>query len=251
MKETLEEKRREISSQRRQSVVQSRDNHVIPLAESCDPGGMTTPPQSKGNSPQDTPSHTPSGSIGSRKRRAAFEARTRQLLEDEGEEFRRQREGERNKQQTVRKLDFSLATPKTTTATPPATPPDDPLTTFLPADMIEEGKKLLKVPKADTQWYITSSHEPSHQEKIEGGEAGVKGETDDHAHLDVVGGDFFNEVMTSVEQSVGGAGRERKKRKRVSFSPEAVILTAALEGDLSTLKECVEKVSLVCYSYQD
>ena len=226
-------------------MVQSCDNHVAPLAESCDPGGMTTPPQSKGNSPQDTPSHTPSGSIGSRKRRAAFEARTRQLLEDEGEEFRRQREGERNKQQTIRKLDFSSATPKTTTATPPATPPNDTLTTFLPANMIEEGKKLLKVPKADTQWYITSSDKPSH----EGGEAEVKGETDDHAHLSVVGGYFFNEVMTSLEQSVGGTGRERKKRKRVSFSPEAVILTAALEGDLSTLKECVEKVSLTCYLY--
>ena len=242
MKKYLEEKQREVAGQK---VAQQHDNQP---AMSCDPSGMTTPPRSKGDSPhtQETPSHTPSGSIsgGSRKRRAAFEARTRQLLEAEGEEFKRQREGERGGQGFIRKLDFSTATSQATIASE-TTPPSDPMTNILPAGMIEEGNRLLTVPEADTEWYISSSEEPSYREKIDrvlGGGMEVKGETGDHTHLFVLGGDFFNEVMSSVEQSVGKEGRERKERKRVRFSPEAVILTAALEGDLPTLRDCVEKV---------
>ena len=244
LKKVLEEKQRAIITRKQ---LQSHESHMTPPAESCDPSEMTTPPRSKGDSPpaSDTPSHTPSGSIsgGSRKRRAAFEARTRQLLEAEGEEFKKQREGERDGRRSIRKLDFSVATPQTTTATPKTAPPGDSTTNFLPADMIEEGKKLLTVPEADTQWFITSSEsEPSEIKQVLGKGEGVKRETGDHAHSLGMGGDFFNEVMSSVEQSVGGAGGRRRERKRVRFSPDAVILSAALEGDLPTLRDCIEKV---------
>ena len=237
LRKVLEEKQRATTSKKQ---VQSHENHVTPPAESCE---ITTHPRFKGDSPPapDTPSHTPSGSISgsSRKRRAAFEARTRQLLEAEGEEFRKQREGERGGRRSIRKLDFSVTTPQTTTATPKTTPTGDSTTLFLPADMIEEGKKLLTVPEADTQWFITSSEEPSEIEQVLG-----KGEweTGDHAHILGIGGDFFYEVMSSVEKSVGSAGGRRRERKRVRFSPDAIILSAALEGDLPTLRDCVEKV---------
>ena len=224
----------------------SHDNHVTqtarsrdPIAKSCDP--MATPPQSRSESPPQSEgqSLTPSSNASStRKRRAAFEARTRQLLEAEAEQFRRQREGEKTtRHNSVRKLDFSVTTP-------PATPTGDESSTLLSVDMIEEGQKLLAVPEADTLWYRTNSDDVSYREKIDRVLGEVKGATGGHTQVGVVGRDFFSEVMSSVRQSVGGVRDIGREKKRVSFSPEAVILSAALEGDLPTLRDCVEKVSV-------
>ena len=233
-KELLDQKRTA-----RLKKLQSHDNHVTQTARSCDP--MATPPQSRSESPPQSEgqSLTPSSNASStRKRRAAFEARTRQLLEAEAEQFRRQREGEKTtRQKSVRKLDFSLTTP-------PATPTGDESSALLSVDMIEEGQKLLAVPEADTLWYRTNSDDVSYREKIDRVLGEVKGETGDHTQVGMVGGDFFSEVMSSVRQSVGGVRDIGREKKRVSFSPEAVILSAALEGDLPTLRDCVEKVSV-------
>ena len=211
--------------------MKSHDSHMTQSALSHDI--MTTPPLSRASQPYSTPqadtlSHTSSNST--RRRRETFKARTKQLLEDEREVFKRQREGERNG--VVKQLKFSSATPTN----------DYNNETLLSIDMLEEGQRLLQVPEADINWY-KSSPELCYREKIdrvlgEGGDE-VKGQSEDN-----IGSDFFNEVMASVEcrQSVGVA-----KKKKVHFSYEAIILSASLEGDVETLRECIEKVCYVQY----
>ena len=236
--------------------MKSHDSHMTQSALSHDI--MTTPPLSRASQPYSTPqadtlSHTSSNST--RKRRETFKARTKQLLEDEREVFKRQREGERNG--VVKQLKFSSATPTNDYNNETllsidmleegqrllqATPTNDYNNeTLLSIDMLEEGQRLLQVPEADINWY-KSSPELCYREKIDrvlGEEDEVKGQSEDN-----IGSDFFNEVMASVEcrQSVGVA-----KKKKVCFSYEAIILSASLEGDVETLRECVEKVCTVQY----
>ena len=221
-----------VLEEKRKYTVLKREHksHVTGETLSRDP--VTTPPISRAGSQDSTPQspgHTPSSSA--RKKRAVFEARTRQLLEAEGEEFRRQREGERGggRNRVAKQLEFS-------STTPPATPPGDH-GSLLSADMLEEGQRLLSVPSPDHHWY-RSSPEPSYRDKIDrvlGGGAEVKGQSDN----------FFSEVMKSVEQrqSVGGVKKRRHTQKKVCFSPEAILLPACLEGDLETVMECIQQVS--------
>ena len=214
------------------------------------------------NSPPSTPqseklSHTPSSST--RKKRAMFEARTRQHREAEAEEFRRQREEERRGQgerrgqassreqgegsgRVAKQLKFSLETTEDT----------EPVT-LLPSELIQEGQKLLTTPPPDSQWYLgEDSPELSYRDKIEqvlGGVTKVKDlHGDEQALLKGMGKDFFSEVMSSVERRQSDSRPQGKrvametKEKKVWFSPEAIILPAALEGELETVQQCVEQV---------
>ena len=279
-----------------------------------------SPPPSKSSVPG-TPTgrvaHTPS-SI----RKRMFEARTRQLLEAEGEVFRRQlkmerqRKGENSRGEEgkekdaveeahaketepasglVRKLDFSGQKKPPSPAKRPARAterPDLPL----PPELVKEGEKLLTVPQPDDQWYKgQGSPDISYREKLErvlgggeeeeegkvgGGERGVvvrsgegavrKGEPRRGSLQGIhrpeewegrgmrrwsstgASDDFFSDVMATFERrhsmgSASGRGQatrpvRQKEGRRVQFSPEAVILQAALDGELETVRECVRKV---------
>ena len=275
----LEERRREASERRgltreptRGGVTGhgSHDSQMIQMVVSPDTAvecsAVAMAPQTAGdlaNSPPSTPqserlSHTPSSST--RKKRAMFEARTRQHREAEAEEFRRQREEERRRQgkgksqassreqeegsgRVAKQLKFSSETPEDTVPV-----------TLLSPEFIQEGCKLLTTPPPDSQWYLgEDSPELSYRDKIEqvlGGVAKVKDDPhgDNQASLRGMGEDFFREVMSSVErrQSVSGHRGERvameTEGKKVWFSPEAIILQAALEGELETVQHCVEQV---------
>ena len=64
---------------------------------------------------------------------------------------------------------------------------------------------------------------------------------------------FFSDVMATIDrrQSVGfrsGCGltseplKPRRKKRKVRFSPESIILSASLEGELEIVRECVKEV---------
>lgn len=261
---------------------------------------------------------TPTGRTPSSIRKRMFEARTRQLLEAEGEVFRRQfkmerqrkgegsgREKEKNSMEEVRvketgpasglvrKLDFSgekkLPSPTKQPARA-AKKPDLPL----PPELVKEGEKLLTVPQPDEEWYKgQGSPDISYREKLErvlggggeeevgkvgSGERGVatrrsreavgeprRGSLQGVHHAVEWEGrgmrrwsstgasdDFFSDVMATIERrhsmgSASGRGQatrpvQQRGRRRVQFSPEAIILHAALDGELGTVRECVKKV---------
>ena len=209
-------------------------------------------------------SHTPSSTL---KKKAVFEARTRQLNEAEAEEFRRQRRGEGEEGRgkgAAKKLDFSSnVTPHEELQQAADTEPSS----LLPSELMREAARLLAVPQPDQQWYQGGgSPDISYRDKIDrvlGGREGraeVEGERknaaeagegeEEEGSVGGAGGDFFSDVMATFErrQSVGGAtstGSDKAVRpgvKRVRFAPDAVIMPAALEGELDIVRNCVEEV---------
>lgn len=195
------------------------------------------------NTPQsEKRTHTPSSA---RKKKAVFEARTREQLEAEAEEFRRQRQGERKGtgNSSAKQLDFSS---------------EHELSH--PPDLIKEAEKLLTVPQADSQWYASGegSNDISYRENIDQvlAKSHLQGAGQEVWSVGDMGGSFFSEVMSSVEQcqSVSKACVNEKQPtiKQVHFSPEALILPAALDGDLDTVRDCVHQVCReACHAESD
>lgn len=186
-----------------------------------------TPPVSNSAGYLSSTPHTPTSA---RKKKAVFEARTRQQLEAEAEEFKRQKKGERNgaeeggRNSSAKRLDFSSSAIE---------PP-------LQSDLVNEVEKSLTVLPANSQGYVVSGEATSYKDKIEqvlgGKEQKVWG----------FGDSFFSEVMSSAEPSVGRAHIKEKQQstKRVHFSPEALVLPAALDGELDTVQHCVQQVGM-------
>ena len=209
-------------------------------------------------------SHTPSSTL---KKKAVFEARTRQLNEAEAEEFRRQRRGEGEEGRgkgTAKRLDFSSSvTPHEELQQAADTEPS----CLLPSELMREAESLLAVPQPDQQWYQGGgSPDISYRDRIDrvlGGREGraeVEGERknaaeagegeEEEGSMGGAAGDFFSDVMATFErrQSVGGATSTGSDKavtpgvKRVRFAPDAVIMPAALEGELDIVRNCVEEV---------
>lgn len=214
----------------------SHDSHMTPTVSHDtvlnSAGYLSSPPQY-------TLTHTPTSA---HKKKAVFEARTRQQLEAEAEEFRRQKKGERKGAEegegnsSAKRLDFSSSAIE---------PP-------LNSDLVKEAEKLLTVPPANSQWYVVGEEatDTSYKDKIEqvlgGEEEGSKGHVQGGQKVWSFGESFFDDVMSSVEQcqSVSRARVKEKQHsaKRVHFSPEALILPAALDGELDTVQHCIQQV---------
>ena len=54
--------------------------------------------------------------------------------------------------------------------------------------------------------------------------------------------DVAGEEAQEGRKEGGRKGGERKRGVRVRFAPQAVVLNAALEGELELLKQCVQEV---------
>ncbi len=139
-----------------------------------------------------TPSNKRSTPSSSRKRHASIiEAKSRQLVEEEGHAFRQQQTRQHSLQRIAGKGAWSEGVG------------DSPV---LP---LSTRANVLSVPMPDTKWY-------------EGGS------------------------MSSGGAASGGSPAKGKGRgRRVHFDAEAIILNAALEGELDLLKECIQKVKNV------
>lgn len=249
---------------------QPRDSHMTQpaatLLTGAEHSAVATPPLRRGISEEGTHSlpSTPQSDLTpstTHRKRAVFEARTRRQLEAEAEQFRRQKAGKRRGggrengggKVVAKQLEFSSTAPE-----------DREPISLLPSDLIAEGQKLLTVPMAESQWYRDNgSPDMSYREKIDrvlggGTEKDIAMDSVHKGHLlgdkpesrsaGKMEGDFFNEVMASIErqQSVGGACKQSvvkaKKPRKVHFSPEALILPASLEGELDTVRHCVQQV---------
>lgn len=318
-KERETERKRERKDDGKNEHVQVPELHASKQAPPSPPPSKSYPQTkvAEVSGPGSVPG-TPTVRTPSSVRKRMFEARTRQLLEAEGEVFRRQlkmerqRKGEgsgREKEKKnsmeevcvreagpasglVRKLDFSGEKLPSPTKQPAraAEKPDLPF----PPELVKEGEKLLTVPQPDEEWYKgQNSPDISYREKLErvlggggeeevgkvgGGERGVvtrrsgeavseprRGSLQEVHHAVESEGrgmrrwsstgasdDFFSDVMATIERrhsmgSASGRGQatrpmQQRGRRRVQFSPEAIILQAALDGELGTVRECVKKV---------
>ena len=115
------------------------------------------------------------------------------------------------------------------------------------------GSSLLAIPKADTLWYKTMET-PTHsrQKKSERdsgmSESGTESCDGGMDLEDDVAGEESQEGrkeggrMRGERKGGGRKGGERKGGTRVRFAPQAVVLNAALEGELELLKQCVQEV---------
>ena len=165
----------------------------------------------------------------SRKRHASkFEAKTKQLVEEEGMSFRRMQS--QHKQKVVDKI-----SPIATNQTKPG-PETEDSEVFHSTDLDTyrksavhlhlEGPDVLVIPTEDAKWYESqNSEDPSLEDSQK----------------------LTTSSLTSIPSNSGEQKSGSKGTKKVQFVKEALILNAALEGDLTLLKDCVKEVSSYPY----
>ena len=145
------------------------------------------------------------------------------------------------KSSAVKRLNFSSPEEgdENSTSASPESADQDPVTQHSP-EVVDSS--LLAIPKADTLWYKTmETPTDSRQKKAErdsgmseSGSESCDGGTDQGLEGDVAG----------EGSREGRKGRGRKRGTRVRFAAQAVVLNAALEGELELLKQCVQEVRM-------
>ena len=161
------------------------------------------------------------------------------------------------KSSAVKQLNFSSPeeVDVNSTSASPESVDQDPSTQHSPE---VTGSSLLAIPKADTLWYKTmetpthsrqkkserdSGMSESGTESCDGGmdlEDDVAGEESQEGRKE--GGRMGGERKGGGRKGGGRKGGERKGGARVRFAAQAVVLNAALEGELELLKQCVQEV---------
>ena len=149
------------------------------------------------------------------------------------------------KSNAVKRLNFSSPEEGdvNSTSISPESVDQDPSTQHSPE---VAGSTLLAIPKADTLWYKTMET-PTHSRQkkserdsgmSESGTESCDGVMDQQGLEDDVAGEEAQEGR----KEGGRKGGERKRGVRVRFAAQAVVLNAALEGELELLKQCVQEV---------
>ncbi len=141
----------------------------------------------------------------------------------------------------------------------------------------DDETSLAKVPTADERWY-EDDEETSYRQKIEmalsggGVRSGVGREREGEGKVrrPSLTDNLLGEVMISLdskEEREGGesgrrgrgavkkrwrrvGGRKGGEEKVVRFTPDSVILNAALEGELEVLRKCVKEVGRSPYQFE-
>ena len=142
------------------------------------------------------------------------------------------------KSSAVKRLNFS--SPEEGDGNPTSASPEsadqDPATQHLP-EVVDSS--LLAIPKADTLWYKTmETPTDSRQKKVERDSRMSESESES-----CDGGTDQGDVAGEGSRE-GRKGRGQKGRARVRFAAQAVVLNAALEGELEVLKQCVQEVRM-------
>ena len=151
------------------------------------------------------------------------------------------------KSNAVKRLNFSSPEEGdvNSTSISPESVDQDPSTQHSPE---AAGSTLLAIPKADTLWYKTMET-PTHSRQkkserdsgmSESGTESCDGVMDQQGLEDDVAGEEAQEGR----KEGGRKGGERKRGVRVRFAAQAVVLNAALEGELELLKQCVQEVRM-------
>ena len=176
----------------------------------------------------------------SRKRHTSkFEAKTKQLVEEEGKSFRKMQSQQKHGNTT-----------RGTTGDMKADP--DPNDLFQSTDLDTyrksalnlhlEGPDVLVIPKEDAKWYESqTSQEVPFEEDQYPMFSSQTSEVKKTKSIQTSSG--ANPFLPEKALSKSGQKTATKSTKKVEFVKEALILNAALEGDLQLLKECVEEVS--------
>jgi len=99
-------------------------------------------------------------------------------------------------------------------------------------DIHTEGPDVLVIPKEDDKWYENSQDPPIRDITT----LGIKNNTAKHGLVPLP-------TVTKEKVQSKPMKKEAFVNRKVHFSNESLILSAALEGELEVVKECVQKVS--------
>ena len=149
------------------------------------------------------------------------------------------------KSNAVKRLNFSSPEEGdvNSTSISPESVDQDPSTQHSPE---VAGSTLLAIPKADTLWYKTMETPTHSRQKKSERDSGMSESGTDSCDggMDQQGleDDVAGEEAQEGRKEGGRKGGERKRGVRVRFAPQAVVLNAALEGELELLKQCVQEV---------
>lgn len=299
-KETLTEKRKILAEKQQELSTLKHKNHpsgtqtsgrhhldnIFGNDESDQPqlvgfepkSAVLTSPNRRGDKPElHTPTHSRKDhkvSSTSKKRHSSkFEAKTRQLVEEEGITFRKvqsqMKEGHLSPNQLPSEDKRNL---------PPIQKlnldPEEDSELFRSTDLSSyqksaihlhtEGPDVLVIPKEDKEWYESSqdsfyseitmgNKERAKDDSTRGQSAKLKGKSEQPKRILST-----DEVLSTLDQvykqngkTHRGQGTTRSSMKqgkrstpgrKVQFTADALILNAALEGDLNLLKQCVKEV---------
>lgn len=156
-----------------------------------------------------------------------FEARTKQLVEEEGISFRKMQSQLKFEPADMLSSQLSEASQtKMYKADELASSAYSKSAVYLHT----EGPDVLSIPKEEERWYINSQEIPS-------------GDNASPAKNAMKGHKLGNLSASNQGPTTLDAHKSRKKARKVCFAKEALILNAALEGELDVLKDCVKEVS--------
>ena len=128
-------------------------------------------------------------------------------------------------------------------------------------DIHTEGPDVLLIPKPDQNWYETGTQDSP---KIPYQDRVIERVPDSEGGIGIMGPGPGGKLRShdSKRKELKGVLRQGRLRKeggvvkKVHFTPESLILTAALEGDFELVKKCVQEVSelistmaMVCSMY--
>ena len=138
------------------------------------------------------------------------------------------------KSSAVKRLNFSSPEEGevNSTSASPESADQDPATQHSPEVV---NSSLLAIPKADTLWYKAMETPTDSRQKKDSGMS--ESESCDGGMDEGLEGDIAGEGSRE-----GRKGRGQKGGARVRFTAQAVVLNAALEGELELLKQCVQEV---------
>ncbi len=166
-----------------------------------------------------------------------FEARTKQLVEEEGISFR--------KMQSQLKFEpADMLSPHSSDASQTNVDKADELGVSPSSDISEyskstiylhtEGPDVLIIPKEEERWYIHSQELPS-GDKASPAKNAMKGYK--------LGSSASNQSFQGpTTLDVRKSRKKARRSNKVCFAKVALILNAALEGELDVLKDCVKEV---------
>ena len=249
----LAEKKQELERLRSQSEshMASHDHHVTPEKVSdTDKHTFTDKPPSPRTPPSSRKEHR-SSSATKRRHSRIFEEKTRQLVEEEGQAFRKL-QSQLKRGETKKRLDFTL-----TEELDKELFKSRGLTVYTKSalDIQTEGPDVLRVPKEDSDWYLSPPQDTRTTKEVEetdyGGpefehEGVSQGKELSQGKLSKDGGNVLPwkpklKVRGIVKNSLAS---QHRPRRNVKFAADALLLDAALEGELELLKQCIEQVSV-------
>ena len=176
----------------------------------------------------------------SRKRHTSkFEAKTKQLVEEEGKSFRRMQSQQKHDNTTPGitgdlKSDLDSNDPFQSTD----------LDTYRKSalNLHLEGPDVLVIPKEDAKWYESQTSQDASFEENQNPILSSRSSERKERNI-VQGSSWVKPSSPELPLSRSGQKTGMKVTRKVDFVKEALILNAALEGDLQLLKECVKEVS--------